>query len=416
MATGRALTWCYYVDDGFCYYDRGNKAAEAELDELAKRFKIKIVDDPKQFLGLNTDAKSNGELKVSMRAYIDKMAADCLSKALDSWPKLKSPCKANLAEAYKEAKQVDASTVDPKLLSSYRRILGKAMFAASGGVRPDLAYPINVCARVATRPTPAMEQCLQHAIAFAGQTSNDGATFGPCVNPKLVGFSDSDWDVEHSTSAHAIMYGNVTESDTIKGKVTVEGKCPCTGYSSRRQHCIAMSSTEAEIIAASQAALELVYMRTLLKELGIDVSAPTVLYVDNSGAVELSKHRKSCNRSRHVQRRYLKIRELVAMGEIEVRWVETKSNVSDLMSKGTIDYAQYDQLRSALMGGAKIGDAPVKEVKISGVETVAIVPELTSLERAAMSKYARCTAASGKAAARLHGGSRAAAAAAMAEA
>ena len=68
------------------------------------------------------------------------------------------------------------------------------------------------------------------------------------------------------------------------------------------------------------------------------------------------------------------------------------------------------------MGGAKIGDAPVKEVKISGVEVVAIVPELTSLERAAMSKYARCTAASGKAAARAHGGSRAAAAAAMAEA
>ena len=56
-----------HVDDGFCYYNRGNKAAEAELDELAKRFKIKIVDDPKQFLGLNTDAKGNGELKVSMQ-------------------------------------------------------------------------------------------------------------------------------------------------------------------------------------------------------------------------------------------------------------------------------------------------------------------------------------------------------------
>ena len=62
---GTRFDMVLYVDDGFVYYDHGNKAAEAELDELAKRFKIKIVDDPKQFLGLNTDAKSNGaELKV----------------------------------------------------------------------------------------------------------------------------------------------------------------------------------------------------------------------------------------------------------------------------------------------------------------------------------------------------------------
>ena len=38
------------------------------------------------------------------------------------------------------------------------------------------------------------------------------------------------------------------------------------------------------------------------------------LYVDNQGAVELSKDLKSCQRSRHVERRYLKVRELVAAG------------------------------------------------------------------------------------------------------
>lgn len=113
-----------------------------------------------------------------------------------------------------------------------------------------------------------------------------------------------------------------------------------------------MSSTEAEIIAASQAALEIIYMRTLLREIGVKLDKLTVLYVDNSGAVELSKHRKSCNRSRHVQRRYLKVRELVAAGEIEVRWIETKKNISDLLSKGTIDAVHYNELRIQLMNGA----------------------------------------------------------------
>ena len=61
-------------------------------------------------------------------------------------------------------------------------------------------------------------------------------------------------------------------------------------YASKRQQCIAMSSTEAEIIAASQAALEIVYLRALLREMGVEVDEPTELLVDNSGAVELSKH------------------------------------------------------------------------------------------------------------------------------
>jgi len=51
-----------------------------------------------------------------------------------------------------------------------------------------------------------------------------------------------------------------------------------------------MSSTEAvaEIIAASACALELVFIRRLLHELGLEQTSPTELLVDNSGAVELS--------------------------------------------------------------------------------------------------------------------------------
>ena len=74
-----------------------------------------------------------------------------------------------------------------------------------------------------------------------------------------------------------------------------------------------LSSTEAEIMAASQAAAEIMYVRGLLREMGVPMEKPTVLYVDNSGAVALSKDLKSCKRSRHIERRHLKVRELVAI-------------------------------------------------------------------------------------------------------
>ena len=98
----------------------------------------------------------------------------------------------------------------------------------------------------------------------------------------------------------------------------------------------AAPSTEAELIAASDAALEILYLRELLAEMGFRQESPTVLYVDNSGAVELSRDLKSCQRSCHVERRYLKIRELVAAGVIEVRAINTKDNPQPTSSRSRL--------------------------------------------------------------------------------
>eukprot|EP00965_Chrysotila_dentata_P134493 4448407-Pleurochrysis_carterae.AAC.1 len=57
-------------------------------------------------------------------------------------------------------------------------------------------------------------------------------------------------------------------------------------YGSKRQHCISLSSTEAEIVAASHAAAEVIYLRGLLAEMGRKEARATPMYVDNSGAVE----------------------------------------------------------------------------------------------------------------------------------
>eukprot|EP00965_Chrysotila_dentata_P159855 5280682-Pleurochrysis_carterae.AAC.1 len=88
-------------------------------------------------------------------------------------------------------------------------------------------------------------------------------------------------------------------------------------YGSKRQHCISLSSTEAEIVAASHTPAEVIYLRGLLAEMGREETQATPMYVDNLGAFELSKERRSCQRSRHVDRRDLKLREYVAHSSIE---------------------------------------------------------------------------------------------------
>ena len=67
--------------------------------------------------------------------------------------------------------------------------------------------------------------------------------------------------------------------------------------------------------------------------MGLPQANPTTLKVDNSGAIELSRDRKSCHRSRHVDRRYFKVRELSFEGVVAVEKVPTEDNGSDVLTK-----------------------------------------------------------------------------------
>ena len=86
-------------------------------------------------------------------------------------------------------------------------------------------------------------------------------------------------------------------------------------------------------MAASLGAAEAMYMRGLLAEMGSDMSEPTVVWVDNSGAVELASRRDSTQRSRHIDRRYLWIREKVMEGHLIVKYKNTAENRADIFTK-----------------------------------------------------------------------------------
>jgi hypothetical protein len=121
-------------------------------------------------------------------------------------------------------------------------------------------------------------------------------------------------------------------------------------YASKRQACIAMSSTEAEIIAASACAVEIVHARALLAEMGLPQGGATLLEVDNTGAVALARDRRSCHRSRHVDRRYFKVRELAAEGAIQVEHIGTAANTADLLTK-PLPLDAFALHRATAMGG-----------------------------------------------------------------
>ena len=78
------------------------------------------------------------------------------------------------------------------------------------------------------------------------------------------------------------------------------------------------------------------------------MDSPTVLYVDNQGAEALAKDRKSCQRSRHIERRYLKAREWVANGDIRCVYVPTDQNPADMLTK-SLELAAFSSAIARLL-------------------------------------------------------------------
>mmetsp|Transcript_18812 Transcript_18812/g.28333 ORF Transcript_18812/g.28333 Transcript_18812/m.28333 type:complete len:218 (-) Transcript_18812:361-1014(-) len=197
-----------------------------------------------------------------------------------------------------------------------------ALIYAVPSCRADVAQAVGVLARALTFPTQAMFLAAQRVLTYLAQTKSRGITYDGDVQGGgvLEAYSDSDWSVQHSTTGWVVLFGGAV-----------------VAWRSRKQHSISMSSTEAEIIAASDCALELVYLRGLLAEMGFPQDKPTILHVDNAGAVELSRDLKSCQRSRHVERRYLKVRELAAAKVVDVQFVPTADNIADAFTKVMTD-------------------------------------------------------------------------------
>ena len=91
-----------------------------------------------------------------------------------------------------------------------------------------------------------------------------------------------------------------------------------------------------------------VYVREILRDLGLPHLQRTTLGVDNKGAIQLAKECKITHQSRHITRRHLKIREYTHDEIINVKWVPTLHNISDLCTK-PLDKSTFLRHRDAIM-------------------------------------------------------------------
>ena len=104
-------------------------------------------------------------------------------------------------------------------------------------------------------------------------------------------------------------------------------------WASRKQACVALSSSEAELHALSEGAKEIKFIYYALKSVGVDIPLPVTVRVDNVGAIFMAENPNTSPRTRHIDIRYRFVKEMIVDGFIVLKFVKSKENLSDGLTK-----------------------------------------------------------------------------------
>lgn len=93
-----------------------------------------------------------------------------------------------------------------------------------------------------------------------------------------------------------------------------------------------ISTTEAEIVAANEAAKEIIWLKRLFQEIDRLDRAP-ILQVDNTAAIRLGQNPEFHRRTKHIANKHFFIRERIAEGEFGIEQIPTEEQLADMMTK-----------------------------------------------------------------------------------
>jgi hypothetical protein len=299
------------------------------VSDLQSRWEVEDEGEITDLLGIEI-SRVDDSVILRQTAYIDRLVERYCPDGVPARVQASSvPCTADLPQHVADAlsSQDEPSPADVR---AYQSIVGALLYAAVN-TRPDIAYSVGYLGRAMARPTPTLYDAALRVVHYLHRTRDLGLRYTRSSSP-VSGMSDSDWATRHSTSGHVFTYCQAAIS-----------------WASRKQKSVALSSCEAEIVAASDAAKEAVYLRNFFEELGEGDGSPISLSIDNTAARNLAYNPEHHERTKHIDRRHFFIRELVEEGRITVPFVRSTDNIADFFTK-PLPATTFHRFRDVIMG------------------------------------------------------------------
>ncbi|KAG7552999.1 Retrotransposon Copia-like N-terminal [Arabidopsis thaliana x Arabidopsis arenosa] len=288
---------------------------------LGRCFFMKDLGRLKYFLGIEVSRGPEG-IFLSQRKY----ALDVIS---DSGNLGARPAHTPLETDHHLATDDGPFLSDPK---PYRRLVGRLLYLLH--TRPELSYSVHVLSQFMQTPRMAHFDAALRIIRFLKGSPGQGILLKASKDLTLEVYCDSDFQTCPLTRRSLSAY------------VTLLGGSPIS-WKTKKQDTVSHSSAEAEYRAMSVALREIKWLRKLLKDLGIEQSAPARLFCDNKAALHIAANPVFHERTKHIESDCHSVRDAVRDGVITTHHVRTEEQLADIFTKA-LGRSQFLYLMSKL--------------------------------------------------------------------
>ena len=210
---------------------------------MTKNFEISLNTDLKFFLGFQIQQFQEGIFLSQAKYLKDILEKFGMSDA--------SPCKTPMPTKITLTEDTNGTPFDP---STYRSMIGSLLYLCAS--RPDIMFSVCMCARFQAFPMESHHKAVKHILRYLVHTPKLGLWYPKDAKFDLIGYTDADWA------------GDKVDRKSTSGACQFFGRS-LVSWSSKKQNCIALSTAEAEYIAAVSCATQLLWMRQTLKDYGI---------------------------------------------------------------------------------------------------------------------------------------------------
>ena len=309
-----------YVDD-LLIANTNQMELETIVRKLQITYKLKVNRDLRRILGINVTY--NKDLGITTIHQMDKIEELYKSISINDDHTVKLPTiPLDYSVKYYTSKAENSEQLTGADTYTFRKLLGKLMYIMTT-TRPDICFSVSLLSRANTSPMRKHMQGVIHLIRYLYNTRHWKLTFKKHhpVSYKLLAYSDSDWATDRDNR----------RSQT--GGVILLGGTPII-WISTQQTAVAVSSTEAEINALREVTKHTLWIRHVMKELGLLSQQFVPIYEDNTSAILLVHNPavNSVNRHTDISPQFV-TEHIVEFKTISVEHIPSHFNLADIFTK-----------------------------------------------------------------------------------
>lgn len=239
LGNGKRIHIAVYVDD--CLIVGPIHEVEKFKRQFMEKFSTKDLGKADHFIGIQIQFPNPNQIQISQSTYIkqiirEQRVSNCSPASIPMNP----------------GEIPDGPLTDNP--NEYRSLIGNLMYAAVG-TRPDIAFAVRTLAKHVIVPNVNHVKAAKQLLRYLEGTTYQTITYMKSNNGllNLVCYCDADWANDR------------TDRKSRTGYITFINGAPIT-WSTRKQPTVAISTTEAEYMAATQACKEMIWIRRFLEE------------------------------------------------------------------------------------------------------------------------------------------------------